>query len=437
MAPARRLLWPQNLVGRVGFVLFVAVLLEVIGGSLVLEQADLAWTDDAQAQRIAEQLDAASRVLSVTAGPQRPLVARTLSGPGLVLEWHGTKTEAEPEPAGTAKTNAFRAQVLEDEPALLDRHLAVHADLGDALAGDLRLDDGSVLGFRAAPPRSGSRLPMRLVALVALSGCVLLAALLVVRTLAAPLRSLAEATDAIGHGPSVQMVEGGPSDVRRVARAFNAMQQRIGKLLRDRTEALAAVSHDLRTPISRMRLRTSFLDQAEDRDAFETDLVEMEAMLTALLAYLGGENDPEKPRKSDVAALLATLVDDAVDAGHAASYEGPDHCVLDIRPLGLKRAFSNIVNNAIAYGGNARIKLADTVAEVTVTIDDDGAGIADTDLGSVFEPFYRADAARNHAKGGMGLGLAIALQAITRERGSIALANRPEGGLRALITLPR
>ena len=163
----------------------------------------------------------------------------------------------------------------------------------------------------------------------------------------------------------------------------------------------------------------------------------MEAMLTALLAYLGGENDPEKPRKSDVAATLATLVDDAVDAGHAAAYDGPDHCVLAIRSLGLKRAFSNIVNNAIAHGGSARVTLADTATQLTITIDDDGPGIADTDLGSVFEPFYRADASRNRAKGGMGLGLSIALQAVRREHGEITLANRADGGLQARIVLPR
>ena len=434
----RRQLWPTGLIGRVSLVLFAAVLLVVIGSSLIVEQAELVLDGEAQAQRVAEQLDAAGRVLSVTASAQRPLVAQTLSEPDLAFDWPASSPVA-PIIGNARRAKDFRAKLVTDQPVLAARQLVIGpADEGEIrLAGDLQLDDGSRLGFRVAPPRaSGFGLYRDLAALILLSGCVLLAALLVVRTLAAPLNMLVKATDAIGHGPSIQIEETGPGEIKRVARAFNAMQGRIAKLVTDRTEALAAVSHDLRTPISRMRLRAGFLDRPEDRIAYEDDLAEMEAMLNALLAYLGGENDPETPKRTNIAALLATLVDAASDAGRAATYEGPDHCALMVRALGLKRALSNLLNNALAYGTCARVALSETETGIVITIDDDGPGIAEADMGSVFEPFYRADASRSLVTGGMGLGLSIARQAILREKGSIDLANRPGGGLRASVQIP-
>ena len=436
-----RVIWPTGLIGRVGLVLLAAVLLELAASTFIFERAELVSIEDAQARRIAVQLDAAVRVLDASEPALRPALATALSEPELSFVWTDTAAALPPSAAGD-QLRGLRASLLADAPRLASRDLRLQPDEidpADGIEGNITLGDGSSLAFRArgldqAPPDLAANLG----SIALLSGAVLLAALLVVRTLAAPLRMLVAATDAIGRGPPVQLdAARGPGEIRRVARAFNAMQGRIEKLLKDRTDALAAVSHDLRTPIARMRLRADVGGAREDQAALVRDLAELEAMLDDLLAYLRGETDPEPARRTNIAATLQTLVDNATDAGLESSYAGPDQCVLVVRSLALKRAFANLINNAIAYGECARVTLEETATQSIVLVDDDGPGIPETERDAVFEPFYRGDASRNRAKGGMGLGLAIARAAVSREGGSVELANRDEGGLRVAIRLPR
>lgn len=435
----RLAVWPRGLIGRVGLVLFAAVLLEVIGSVAVFEQAEILSGDQTQAWHIAEDLATTTRVLAVTPPQQRAAVTGTMSSNDLTIEWVASDEHAFGKGVGS-QTRSFREAFLEREPALaqMDLQLQSHpVPSGKALDGSLRLADGSVLRFHAPNLRSPvPALYAQLGSIAILSMCVLVAALLLVRTLAAPLALLARATDAIGHGPPVLLDVRGPREVRRVASAFNAMQARIAKLVAGRTEALAAVSHDLRTPIARLRLRVGFLTGAEDRRAIEADLAEMEAMVNDLLIHLGGEDDPEKPRRTDLAAILTTLVEDATDAGHVATYSGPDRLILTLRARGLKRALSNIINNAVAYGDTARVSLSRTATGISVSVDDDGPGIPSADLDAVFEPFRRLEASRNRVTGGTGLGLTIAQQAIHRDGGTIALVNRREGGLSVQVSLP-
>ena len=431
-------LWPTGLIGRVGLVLVAAILLELVVSTLVFERAELVSSDDAQAKRIASQLDVAARLLDATAPAQRAGIAKVMSEPELNFAWR--EASAAPSPAAPDDTRArlLRIKLLSEEPELARRRLALTAASDEFVEGRLALGDGSLVAFRAsAPERALPSLYGQIASVALLSGGVLLAALLVVRTLAAPLRMLVRATDAIGRGPAVQLDDArGPREIRRVARAFNAMQARIAKLLADRTAALAAVSHDLRTPIARMRLRAELTGNREEAAAFERDLGEMEAMLDDLNAYLRGDTDPEKPRRTDVAAILQTLVDDATDAGRAATYAGPDHLTANVRALALKRALSNIVNNALTYGERADVSLEVARDAILVSVADEGPGIPEAEQARVLEPFTRGDASRNRAKGGMGLGLAIARAAILREGGTLALANRAEGGLRVTIRLP-
>jgi signal transduction histidine kinase len=435
----RLALWPRGLIGRVGLVLFAAVLLEVIGSVVVFEQAEILSGDQSQAWRIAEELATAARVFGVTTPLQRPVIGHSMSSNELTIDWSDARDDRLADGAGT-QTRSLREAIVAHEPMLaqLDLRLQVQAvSAGKALDGSLRLPDGSFLHFHA--PNLETPVPAlyaQLGSVAVLSICVLVAALLLVRTLASPLALLARATDAIGHGPAVLLDVHGPREVRRVARAFNAMQERIAKLITGRTEALAAVSHDLRTPIARLRLRAGFLTDADDRKAFESDLAEMEAMVNDLLDHLGGEDDPEKPRRTDLVALLTTLVEDAVDAGHVATYSGPDRLILNLRARGLKRGLSNIVNNALAYGDTARVSVSRTATGVCIAIEDDGPGIPSADVDAVFEPFRRLETSRNRSTGGTGLGLTIARQAIQREGGTITLVNQPEFGLRVEVSLP-
>lgn len=435
----RTTLWPTGLIGRVGIVLFAAVMLELVGSTFVFEQAELVSSDDAQARRIADMVYAAARVLDATSVSNRTAVAEALSEPTIRLGWQEASDDAKTTEG--KKARSLYGKLLRAEPSLAKRGLWLRTDRADpehAVEGGLSLDDKSSLRFK--PVALGSSLPSlydQFGSIIILSCCVLLAALLVVRTLTAPLRMLVSATDAIGHGPPIHLDEQGPREIRRVASAFNAMQLRISNLVKDRTEALAAVSHDLRTPIARMQLRAGFLPSPEDQAAFEADLNEMEAMLVDLNAFLRGETDPEKPRPTDIAAILQTLIDAATDAGHQASYNGPDHLTFNLRALSMKRAFSNIVNNALNYGGNVRISLSERSDRISIAFDDDGPGIPEAERTAVFEPFFRGDSSRSRVTGGMGLGLAIARQVVWRHGGTIEIANRSEGGLTVTIELPR
>jgi signal transduction histidine kinase len=265
---------------------------------------------------------------------------------------------------------------------------------------------------------------------------VIVAAALVLRNISRPLRALAEAADKVGQGGHVRIAETGAGDLKLVAKAFNAMQDRINGLLRTRTEALAAVGHDLRTPLARLRLRAGFVKDADAREALEADVDEMAAMLDSLLAYLGGQEDPEPPRRTDLAAIAMTVVDDAVDAERQATYAGLDHVPVLARPLSLKRAISNIVENALHYGDQAALTLSREGGTVVLAVEDDGPGIPEDELAHVLQPFHRLDSARARNTAGLGLGLTIVQQILQREGGSLVLKNRPQGGLRVELRLP-
>lgn len=264
---------------------------------------------------------------------------------------------------------------------------------------------------------------------------IIVVSILLVRWLTGPLRRLVLAADQIGRGPRVAVPQDGPEEVQRLARALDAMQSRIERLVADRTQALAAVSHDLRTPITRLRLRAGFLDDPEMQAKMDDDLRKMEAMIDATLAYLQGDDEAEAAQLMDVGAMVLTLCDATADAGGAVSFEGPMHLDIMCRPVALRRALANLIGNAISYGGGARVRLSRETPLLQLTIEDDGPGIPTTELERVFEPFYRLEASRNRATGGVGLGLTIARQAIAEQGGTLILGNRPGGGLRAVITL--
>jgi two-component system osmolarity sensor histidine kinase EnvZ len=260
---------------------------------------------------------------------------------------------------------------------------------------------------------------------------------IMLRRMLRPMERLAKAADRIGLGGDAIVGEEGPVEVRRVIRAFNGMQDRIHKLISDRTQALAAVGHDLRTPLARLQLRAESVPGVDAREAMLGDVAEMEAMVASLLAYFGGDDDPETPVRSDIAVLAATIVDDASDRGDDAVYEGPDHLELTVRKMGLKRAIANLVENGLHYGERVSVTLVETAEHVAICVDDDGPGIAEEHLVRVLDPFTRLDLARGRNTQGLGLGLAIVARAVARERGVLRLVNRDSGGLRAEIVLPR
>jgi signal transduction histidine kinase len=267
------------------------------------------------------------------------------------------------------------------------------------------------------------------------AGVIVVTAVLL-RSLGGPLRNLTHAAESLGQGRAVHVPEEGAGDLRHLARAFNAMQTRISDLLAARTQALAAVGHDLRTPLARLRLRAGMVPDPETREALERDVEEMTAMLNSLLDYLGGRHESEPARLADLAAICMTLVDEASDAGGTVRYRGPEHLAAKVRPLAVKRAVNNLIENAVAYAGSAELSLTAEPGAAVLAVEDKGPGIAAEELGRVTDAFHRLDYARTRNTAGLGLGLSIVQRIALSEGGQLSLSNRPGGGLRAEIRLP-
>jgi signal transduction histidine kinase len=257
------------------------------------------------------------------------------------------------------------------------------------------------------------------------------------RIILRPLGLLADAVTRVGYGNSLVLPEQGPAEFRRLIRAYNDMQGRIVAMIKDRTEALAAVGHDLRTPLARLRLSVDGVNDEETRESLIHDLNEMELMLDSLLTYFRGDDHPEKLGLVDVAVMAVTVVDDLQDHGYDITYEGPEHCDAQLRRVEFKRALSNLANNACQYGNRAMVRLHADPTTIRIRVEDDGPGIPEADMQRVLEPFQRLDPARQRNTSGVGLGIPIAVRAIADAGGKLTLSNRPEGGLCVLVELPR
>ncbi|MBV8660001.1 MAG: HAMP domain-containing protein [Burkholderiales bacterium] len=302
----------------------------------------------------------------------------------------------------------------------------------------LRLSDGSPLTIDIHPAPSG--VSPWLPALLCIQFLLLLACTwAAVRLVTRPLKQLAAAAEKLGPDLKADTVpEQGPTEVVHAAAAFNAMQQRISGYLTERVQILAAISHDLQTPITRMRLRLDLLESSDAHAKLYDDLSAMEQLVREGLAYArtlhGGA---ETPVRVDLDTLLDSLVCDYHDAGQAVSLEGKVGLPITTRPQALRRILSNLVDNALKFGTEVGIHVQrDTDTRLTIAVCDRGPGIPEEELERVLEPFYRLESSRNRGTGGTGLGLAIAAQLAQALGGSLVLSNRAGGGLQAMITLP-
>jgi signal transduction histidine kinase len=262
--------------------------------------------------------------------------------------------------------------------------------------------------------------------------------ILMVRRITRPMAQLAAAAESLGRGETVApLAERGPLDVRQTTRAFNRMHDRLQRFVQDRTRMLAAISHDLRTPITSLRLRAEFVDDEEMRAKILDTLDEMQRMVEATLAFAREEAAREDTRTVDLGALIESLCEDLAEMGLNVAFAGAARSPHPCRPVALKRAIRNLVENAVAYGKRARVALERRAEEFAVVIDDDGPGIPEADFERVFGPFVRLEESRSQETGGIGLGMAIARSIVRGHGGDITLANREGGGLRAVIHLPR
>jgi signal transduction histidine kinase len=304
---------------------------------------------------------------------------------------------------------------------------------------DVHLPDSSVLVYRVTRVSPGAPLPPSLMVNLILLVAVLVIALYVMaRSITRPLSRLALAADNLGRSISQpKLEEQGAKELRRAARAFNTMQDRLHRYLDSRTRVLAAMSHDLKTPLTRLRLQVE--TQIEDpalQARFGKELDEMEGMVRGALALFRNLNDEEALEPVDINLLLETVRGEFTEMAKEVTVEGQALAPLPGKPQALKRCITNLVGNAINFGGRARILVRDGT-HLTISVCDEGPGIPAEELEKVFEPFYRLESSRNRDTGGTGLGLSIARDVAQAHGGSLVLGNRPEGGLEARLSLPR
>jgi signal transduction histidine kinase len=307
-------------------------------------------------------------------------------------------------------------------------HLQVH----------LRLSDGAPLTIDIRPMRGVPLSPWLPYVLVAQLAILATCCWIAVRLATRPLRNLADAADALGPGlRPVDMPEHGPSEVERAARAFNAMQRRITSYVDERIRILGAISHDLQTPITRMRLRVDLMDESAPQERLREDLLQLEDLVRDGINYaraMHGEREPVRP--VDLDNQLDSIALDYLDAGAAVTLTGRVGAPVQTRPKALRRIIGNLVDNALKFGGSAQIVVqCEAGGAVVIHVLDDGPGIPAEMLEAVFEPFYRLEGSRNRDTGGTGLGLAIARQLADALNAALTLHNRPEGGLEARLTL--
>ena len=300
------------------------------------------------------------------------------------------------------------------------------------------LQDGSWATFDTQVTQESANLPWRvLLTLAILLAAVLLLSYVAVRWVTRPLHLLASAADELGRDINrPPLPEGGPVEVSRAAHAFNTMQTRLVRFIDERTRLLTAMSHDLKTPLTRMRLRAEMLEDGNLREKFEADLVEMESMVTQTLEFMRGLSNREPEQNVDIMGLLESLQADNEAMGRIVTIDGRVSRPYFGAPQFLRRCISNLVDNAVLYGKKAEIRVEEGPDQLTIRVRDHGRGIPDSEIENVFEPFYRLEGSRSRETGGTGLGLSIARNIAQTHGGDVRLRNHEEGGLEATLTLP-
>ncbi len=257
------------------------------------------------------------------------------------------------------------------------------------------------------------------------------------RRLAEPIDDFGRAAEQMGTGQDVSpLTERGPRELRVATRAFNQMQERLRRFLEDRTRMLAAISHDLRTPLARLRLRAEFMEDEDQRAETRADLDAMSEMIRATLVFARDDAQREQANLVDLSVLVADICDDIAELGGDVSFAAVSHVSARCQPTAIGRAVANLIENAVKYGGCARVQLVNETHGVSLVVDDDGPGIPLDEHEKVFAPFYRLEQSRNRDTGGVGLGLAVSRTIAREHGGDVKLFNRTPSGLRARLELP-
>ena len=301
----------------------------------------------------------------------------------------------------------------------------------------VRQTDGSWFVVRSQPAFGLSPWQQRVALWFVLSAVVMApVAYVFARRLAAPIQLFADAAERLGRDPRAEPLPvKGPAEIRVAANAFNEMQERLRRYVEDRTAMVGAIAHDLRTPLTRLRFRIEGLPE-EQRTKMSADIDQMEEMISAALTFVRDASRPGERTPLELSSLLESLCDEMAETGASTEVESGEKVVLEGDPMALRRLFSNLLENAVKFGGRARTRVFRDASNAFVEIEDDGPGIPPSDREKVFEPFYRREPSRSRQTGGIGLGLAVVRSIARGHGGDVDLVNRVGGGLTARVQLP-
>ena len=443
--------WPRTLVVQLIAVTAAAVVVSNLGVAYWFEKSNEAQNEASLIERVLDRATTVLTTLRTIPPDSRPVVMKTLSS----RIWQFTEI---PRPTGTlpmtteeqglarrlaqvlppaAQSAPITVQLHEKQTGIAASQLPQGADSNsEAVRIIVPLDKNTFLS--AVNVRLPENWPIEI--LVAAVTAILFAsaaAALMARRVVRPLSELTSAASLVAHGGNAPPVEEkGPDDVRNAAIAFNRMTEKVTKTLDAQRHLLSAVGHDLRTPITAMRINLEFVEEAELRERLQINLDELQALTEQVLSAARGAGGESK-RNVDLSALVESLIADLDDMGEPVTWQGHTPAPVSCRPNEIRRAVRNLVENAVAYGAKADVQITDNGAGYEIVVEDEGPGIPEDDRQRVFEPFVRLEASRNSATGGTGLGLTLAKAIAEGHGGGVVLENRESGGLRARMILPR
>lgn len=449
-------LLPRSLFGRISLVLVGGLIaVQLITTAIHISERD-SLVYRIGSQQAAVRIGDIVRVLEATSPSERSSIMRAVPADTLKLSYGnpagsdgvaGEESEllvAAREALALALEPGVAFRVVDAKPVFIQPDSWYAREFGERpgvrIHAAVRLNDGTwITADSIEPARPTSWFTRMMRNLVIVDAAMLVLCFVAVRLVTRPLWVLAGAAEELGRNiDRPPLPERGANELVRASRALNVMQDRLKRYVQTRMQVLAAMSHDLKTPITRMRLRAELLDDPQIKAKFVKDFDALQEMVTSTLDYMRGLGDGgELLQPIDVTALISSLKEDAEEAGHVVTVHGDARGPVMGRTQALKRCLQNLIDNALAYGKRADITVRDEDGMLNIAIRDEGPGIPDGDIERVFEPFYRVEASRNRNSGGSGLGLSIARNIAQAHGGTVRLRNLATGGLEATLRLPR